>query len=177
MPYITGQGEKGSADLTLGVSWPQHSHSCCNGAMGCNSKSSRVRTGEQSLAGRQQSRTGTCEHSALRSSAAASALSHRRDLLTCPPSPWSPSPSPAPAQSLSGPFSPARLNRDSLCTGRSASQPRVCSATLPSHLPLTCAAAAPPALHRHLAQLVGKVVQLRARTGLILLHSSLVTHV
>lgn len=39
MPYITGQGEKGSADLTLGVSWPQHSRSCCNGAMGCNSKS------------------------------------------------------------------------------------------------------------------------------------------
>lgn len=65
----------------------------------------------------------------------------------------------------------------SLCTGPAPHTAPVSSVTLPPHLPLTCAAAARPALRRHLAQLVGKVAQQRARTGLILLHSSLVTHV
>lgn len=65
----------------------------------------------------------------------------------------------------------------SLCTSPAPHTTPVSSVTLSPHSLLTCAAAAQPALHRHLAQLVGKVVQQRARTGLILLHSSLVTHV
>lgn len=91
MPYITGQGEEGSTDLTLGVSWPKHSPGIAAPAAmvqwaATQSPPESAESPLESrarLAGSRAGRTPTNTQHRAASSAAASALSHRRDLLTC----------------------------------------------------------------------------------------------
>ena len=135
----------------LALAQPRHRRSCCNGAMGCN----QVLQSPQSPRWRAEPGWQAAEQDGHLLTLGTARLPRRpsptADLLIHTTTAARPAPLPGTAP--------------------------VSSAALPSHLPLTCSAAARPALHRRLAQLAGKAVQLRARTGLILLHSSLVTHV
>lgn len=93
MPYITGQGEKGSTDLTLGVSWPEHSPGTAAAAAmvqwaATQSPPESAESPLESrarLAGSRAGRTPANTQHCAASSAAALALSRRRDLLTCTP--------------------------------------------------------------------------------------------